>query len=189
MMRRKVLAGAASTALALMIAACSGTSEEAEISPGMEDMEMEEGAHEGMHHSGSGEVPEGLQTAVNPEFEVGSQVLVEANHMMGMQGTEATVSGAYDTTVYSISYTPEGGNPVEDHKWVVHEELDNPGEEPLEPGTEVTVNADHMDGMAGATATIDTAEETTVYTIDFVLPSGEEVVNHMWVTGDELSAE
>ncbi|AQQ54610.1 YdhK family protein [Planococcus lenghuensis] len=206
MINRKVSAGMTATVFVLSLAACSEAPEEAEGSLGMdmedgshegmdmekdpaEDMGMAEDAHEGMDHSGSAELPEGLQAAVDPAFEVGSQVFVETDHLMGMQGVEATISGAYDTAVYSISYTPEDGNPVENHKWVVHEELENPGPEPLEPGTEVTVIADHMAGMAGAAATIDTVEETTVYTIDYVTSSGEEVMNHMWVTGDELSAE
>lgn len=149
-----------------------------------EDMDMD------MDHSGPGEVPDGLQAAENPTYEIGSQVTVEADHMAGMQGVEATVSGAFDTTVYSISYTPtDGGEPVEDHKWVVHEELENPGEEPLQPGTEVTVNADHMDGMDGANVVIDSAEETTVYMIDYTASTGEEVTNHMWVTESEITAE
>ncbi|WP_088006875.1 YdhK family protein [Indiicoccus explosivorum] len=209
MVNRKVQLGVASAAFALTLAACSDTGAEPEISPESEEMEMAEGshegmdmgegsheemgmaegAHEGMEHAGSGEVPEGLRVAENPTFEVGSQVIVEADHMPGMQGVEATVSGAYDTVVYSISYTTESGETVDGHKWVIHEELEDPGEEPLEPGTEVVVTADHMEGMEGATATIDTAEETTVYTIDYVTASGEVVANHMWVTGDELSAE
>lgn len=182
MIRNRSLMGIASAALALTLAGCSEPEESAH-----EGIHMEEDSHAGMDHSSSGEVPDGLQAAENPAFEVGSQVLVEADHMAGMQGMEATVSGAYDTTVYSISYTPEGGEPVEGHKWVIYEELEKSGEEPLEPGAEVIVNAAHMEGMAGVTATIDTAEETTIYTIDYVTSSGEEVTNHMWVTGEELS--
>ncbi len=204
MIKRNLLMGTVSVALALTLSACSDSAEDGSATESHENMEMEEnmdedmpmdsGSDEDMHmdmdHSGSSEVPDGLRAAENPTYEVGSQVIVEADHMMGMQGVEATISGAFDTTVYSISYTPtDGSEPVEDHKWVVHEELENPGEEPLEPGAEVTVNANHMDGMDGADVVIDSAEETTVYTIDYTSSTGEEVINHMWVTEGELTTE
>ena len=50
---------------------------------------------------------------------------------------------------------------MEKHKWVVHEELEDPGEVPLEQGDEVVMNATHMEGMEGAAATVDSAEQTT----------------------------
>lgn len=156
-----------------------------------EDTENMEGMdHGNMNHSSSGEVPEGLKVAENPTYEVGSQAIIESDHMKGMKGTEATIVGAYHTTVYTISYTPTtGGERVQNHKWVIHEELQDPSDEPLEPGTEVTVNADHMEGMNGATATIDSADETTVYMVDFTpTTGGEEVKNHKWVTESELSS-
>ncbi|WP_058308792.1 YdhK family protein [Gracilibacillus massiliensis] len=144
--------------------------------------------HSDMNMSGSGEVPEDLQNASNPTYPEGSQAIINADHMKGMKGAEATIVGAYDTTVYTISYTPtNGGEKVTDHKWVIHEELENPGEKPLVTGEEATVIADHMKGMNGATAEIDSATETTVYMVDFELTtSGEKVTNHKWVTEDEL---
>lgn len=101
----------------------------------------------------------------------------------------AGLVGAYDTTVYTISNTPTtGGESVEDHKWVIHEELEGVGEEPLEPGTEVTVNAEHMEGMDVAKAVVDSAEQTTVYMVDFTpTTGGDEVKNNKWVTESELS--
>ena len=80
-----------------------------------------------------------------------------------------------------------GGPEVKDHKWVIHEELKDAGKEPLEPGTQAVVNADHMEGMKGATAVIDSAEQTTVYMVDFTTTTGEEVKNHKWVTESELA--
>ncbi|SHM64947.1 YdhK family protein [Gracilibacillus kekensis] len=144
--------------------------------------------HSDMNMSGSGEVPEDLQKASNPTYPEGSQAIINADHMKGMNGAEATIVGAYDTTVYAISYTPtNGGEKVTDHKWVIHEELENPGKESLVTGEEATVTADHMKGMKGATAEIDSATETTVYMVDFELTtSGEKVTNHKWVTEDEL---
>ena len=154
-----------------------------------------EGSHEEMNHGGShsssGEIPEGLKEATNPTFEVGSKATITNDHMKGMKDAEATIVGAYDTTVYTITYTPTtGGEKVEDHKWIIHEEIKDSAADPYKAGDEVIVEADHMEGMKGATAIIDSAEQTTVYMVDYIsTDSGEEVKNHMWVTESELSAE
>ncbi|KML44529.1 YdhK family protein [Cytobacillus firmus] len=186
------------TALLLLLGACSNANEENtenNESNETENTEETQGNMEGMDHSnmdmsGSGEVPEGLEEAASPTYEVGSKAIIESDHMPGMKGAEATIAGAYNTTVYTISYTPTtGGERVEDHKWVIHEELEGAGDEPLEPGEEVTVNADHMEGMDGAAAEIDSAEQTTVYMVDFTTTTdGKEVKNHKWVTESELSS-
>lgn len=45
--------------------------------------------------------------------------------MSGMNGSEATIYGAFDTTIYTVTYIPTTvGEPVEDHKWVIHEEIE-----------------------------------------------------------------
>lgn len=47
-----------------------------------------------------------------------------------------------------------------------------------------------MKGMDGATAVIDSAENTTVYMIDYTpTDGGTKVSNHKWVTESELSKE
>lgn len=195
MPKNKWMMGMLSLVAAVTLSACntdSGTSEEPmEMDNTTEENTSGDSGHMNMEHSGSGEVPEGLQEAENPTFEVGSQAIIETDHMEGMKGAEATIAGAYDTTVYAVTYTPtDGGEPVENHKWVIHEELENPGDDSLEPGDEATITADHMEGMDGAAATIDSAEETTVYMVDFVpATGGEEVTNHKWVTESELSPE
>lgn len=201
MIKNKILMTTMATITALTLAACSDIEEDA-INPADPDNqvdmteEMDEAMDEGMDHgdmdhSSSGEVPEGLAAAENPTFEVGSQAVINADHMPGMDGAEATIVGAYDTTVYALSFTPTtGGDPIENHKWIIHEELEGAGDAPLAAGDEAIIAADHMEGMDGATATIDSAEETTVYMVDFTTSdSGEEVVNHKWVTESELSAE
>lgn len=202
MVKNKILLGLLSIFAVFLMAACgNGETQPNEESQSTEtesrsekEMDMESHSEGHMEHSAdemssSGEVPEDLKEAENPTYEVGSRTIIEAEHMQGMDGAEATISGAFDTTVYTVSYTPtNGGDPVEDHKWVIHEELEGPGEAPLEPGTEVTLDADHMKGMDGATATIDSAEETTVYMVDFVTTdTEEEVQNHKWVTESELA--
>lgn len=150
---------------------------------------MDGNDHSGMDMSGSGDVPEGLKSAENPPFAVGDTAVITEAHMPGMEGAEATIVGAYDTVAYSISYDPmHGGERVKDHKWIIHEEIEGAQDDPYEVGDEVEVNAEHMSGMGGTTATIDSVEETTVYMVDFTLESGEEVTNHKWVTEEELSA-
>ena len=202
MKKQKVVLGISSMLLIFLLSACANGGEpsqnenadnETETQENVNNSEEESDStgemdHSEMNHSG-GEVPQGLTEAENPTYPVGSKVILHADHMAGMNGAEATVSGAFDTTVYSVTYTPTtGGEPVEDHKWVVHEEIENPSEESYKPGDEVVLNAEHMSGMDGATATIDTAEQTTVYMVDYTdEETGEQITNHMWVTEDELS--
>lgn len=142
-----------------------------------------------MNHGSSGEVPEGLKKAENPKYVEGSKVVMHTNHMKGMNGAEATIVGAYDTTAYVVSYTPTtGGEEVKNHKWVVQEEIKEADDKTLQPGTEVTLEADHMPGMKGAKGKIESAEKTTVYTVDYKPTTGGEIVkNHKWVTESELS--
>ncbi len=175
-----------------VMAACStpednehnGHNEEEEVHV---DEHADEHAH--MDHSSSGEVPDELAVAENPTYEVGSKALITDGHMPGMEGAEATIVGAFDTYVYAVSYDPTtGGDREINHKWVIHEELADVGAEPLEVGDEVVLEAEHMAGMQGALAEVDSVERTFVYMVDFVLTTtGEEVENHKWVTEEELS--
>src|SRR5699024_962728 len=144
----------------------------------------EAGAHD--HDPDGGPAPEGIQEATDPRYPVGEAVILNTDHMPGMDGAEATISAAFDTTTYSVSYPPtDGGDPVTDHKWVVHEELDDPGEAPLAPRSETVLNADHMSGMKGAEATIDSSTDETVYMVDFEM-DGMEMTNHKWVVESEI---
>jgi len=207
MVKEKMMMGALSIVTALALSACNADPSPADAPVDMdeqmddhmgensddmndqmdENMDDEDGHM--MDHSGSGEVPDDLQEAQDPEYAVGTQAIITTDHMNGMKDAEATIVGAYDTTVYAVSYTPAGGGePVENHKWVIHEELENAGDAPFEEGDEVVLNADHMQGMDGVTATVDSAEQMTVYMIDFnATDSGEKVTNHKWVTEDELA--
>ncbi|WP_299092713.1 YdhK family protein [uncultured Metabacillus sp.] len=199
-MKKKISVGIATILFASILSACGSNTEEAEQENNTEmnassEERMEndhaEMDHANMDHSSSGEVPEGLKEAENPTYKVGSQAILETDHMEGMKGATATIVGAYETTVYVVTYTPTtGGDKVEGHKWVIHEEIKNAGEDPLEAGSEVTLEADHMEGMNEATAVIESAEETTVYMVDYTPTNGgEEVKNHKWVTESELSPE
>lgn len=206
MKKNRILTGILSISAATLLAACStdtGSQESAAESEAssIESMaeessmsgmdEIEGNDMEGMVHDDSGEIPEGLKEAENPTYNVGETATITDGHMEGMEGAEATIVGAFDTVAYEVSYDPTNGGPREEnHKWVIHEEIADAGEEPFEPGDEVTLEANHTEGMEGATATIDDAKSTTVYMIDYQpTTGGEEVKNHKWVTDSELSAE
>lgn len=172
--------------------ASAPASAETTASPSASDAHEGHEGHEGMggaghqHNPDGGPAPEGIVEANDPTYPVGSTVTLTADHMPGMQGSEATITGAFDTTAYSVTYTPtSGGEPVVDHKWVVQEELQNPGEPPLPDGTEVVLTADHMAGMQGAEATIESSTDETVYMVD-VEADGMKMTNHKWVVESEV---
>ena len=183
------------TSLFLLMGACSqsdegkqGLENNEELHNNQQSHDLEEDDHAGMSHSGSKEVPEDLKVAEDSTFKVGDKAILRDGHMEGMIGAEATIVGAYDTTAYSISYTPTNGKErVENHKWVVHEEIKDSGEKPLRPGTKAVTTASHMEGMKGTTVTIESAKPGTVYMINYKPTNGgEAVTNHKWVTEDEL---
>lgn len=146
-----------------------------------------QGGHDGMDHpADGGPVPEGMAQATDPTYPVGTEVTLTADHMEGMNGATATIVGAYDTYTYAIDYTPtDGSDPVLDHKWVVQEELKDVGDDRLDDGTEVTVTADHMQGMRGTTATIASSTDETVYVVDYEA-DGMKMTNHKWVVESEI---
>lgn len=126
--------------------------------------------HEGMEHDESGEIPEGLAEAENPTYPEGSEVTIQTDHMPGMMGSTGEVVGAFDSIAYEITYNDtKTGEEVANHKWVVHEEVENAQDEPYQAGDEVVLEAYHMPGMQGATATIDSAEDTAVYMVTSTL--------------------
>ncbi|MEH7455261.1 YdhK family protein [Gottfriedia acidiceleris] len=176
---KKITVGVLSLITALVLYGCGNSNNDSE-------MKMD---HSKMEHSGSSEVPKGLKVAENPTYKVGSKATITEGHMEGMKGAEATIVGAYDTIAYAVTYTPtNGGEKVPNHKWVIQEEIKEANTKQFEPGAEVTLNADHMKGMKGAKVTIDSAEHTTVYMIDFKPTNGGETVkNHKWLTESELS--
>jgi hypothetical protein len=104
MKSKKMLIGIVSLISAFTLSACAGGNEEA--NPNEEINESAGMDHSGMNHSSSGEVSEDLKVAKNPTYEVGSKVIIEEGHMEGMEGADATIVGAYETTAYAISYTP-----------------------------------------------------------------------------------
>lgn len=151
---------------------------------------MDGKSHSDVTNSTWGEIPKGLKEAKNPKFPVGSKVIIQAEHFKGMKGVEATIVGAYETTVYSISYTPTTNlAPKENDKWFVKEEIKGFGDKTLVQGADVIINVDRKEGMKGAAGVIDTAEKTIVYMVDFLLADGRQVKNYKWLKESELSAK
>lgn len=184
MMKKQLWMGLALSAT--ILGACT---EEEEVKVKDSGTHEESTDHSSMSHSSDGSVPDDLLVANNPTYAVGDKALMTTDHMGGMNGAEATIVGAYETTVYAVTYTPTtGGEKVENHKWVIHEELEGVEDSPAAVGDTVKLNADHMEGMDGAEATVDSAEQTIIYMVDYTSTAGEEVKNHKWVTEDELTS-
>lgn len=187
---RTLLAAAVALALAVpALAACTPSNENAGEAGGTSQSAASPATHDHSmmeHPADGGPAPAGIREAANPAFPVGSKVTLAADHMPGMDGADATVVGAYDTRTYAVSYTPtDGGAPVHNHKWVVQEEIEGAGDATLDDGSKVVLTADHMPGMKGAEATIDSSTEQTVYMVDYTA-DGMEMTNHKWVVEDEI---
>ncbi|WP_370893357.1 YdhK family protein [Janibacter sp. GXQ6167] len=182
--RLGAVVGAGLLSVAVVLAGCAGDNADEDSPAGSS---QEHGEHGGMDHpADGGPVPEGMTEATDPAYPVGTEVTLAADHMEGMDGATATIVGAYDTYTYSVDYTPTtGGDPITDHRWVVQEELADAGDERLADGTEVTLDAAHMDGMDGATATVASSTEETVYVVDFEA-GGMTMTNHKWVVESEI---
>ncbi|MFY9902630.1 MAG: YdhK family protein [Trichococcus sp.] len=199
MKQRKILMSLFSLSATVLLAACSSQTNTEDVSVEVESVSMESmveepstSSSEGMGdmvHDDSGVIPEGLMEAGNPTYKIGDSVIIQAGHMEGMEDAEAKIIGAFDTIVYEVSYDPTNGDPrVENHQWVIQEEIMDAGTEPFTIGSEVMLEADHTEGMSGATATIDAAETTTVYMVDYIdTVTKETIKNHKWVTEQELA--
>ncbi|WP_341855218.1 YdhK family protein [Brachybacterium sp. GPGPB12] len=195
-MQRRLRTGLAAGALgvALVLAGCaSGADDDQQTDPSATEEHQghggnnaESGDEEMEHPMDGGPAPEGIAEASEPTYPVGTEVRLTADHMEGMEGATATISGAFDTYTYSVNYTPAGGgDPVTDHKWVVQEEIEDAGDELLADGTEVTLLAEHMEGMEGVKATIASSTDETVYMVDYET-DGMKMTNHKWVVESEI---
>lgn len=170
---------AAATALAVV-----GCASESDDAPAEHADHAVHSEHE--HPADGGPAPAGIAEATDPTYPVGTEVTLTADHMPGMDGATATISGAFDTTAYAVSYTPtDGGDPVTNHKWVVQEELEGVGDEELAPGDTAVMTAGHMPGMQGAEATVDASTDETVYMVDIDSPE-MTMKRHKWVVESEI---
>ena len=85
------------------------TSETATQSSEETGMNDQMGAEGHDHPADGGQPPAGIAAEENPTYPVDTEVVLTADHMPGMEGAEATIAGAFDTTTYSVSYTPTDG--------------------------------------------------------------------------------
>lgn len=80
-----------------------------------------------------------------------------------------------------------------------HDDMDHPADggpvpdgmvdatDPTYPvGSEVTLTANHMHGMDGATATIVGAYDTYTYSVDYTPEESSPVLDHKWVVQEEI---
>lgn len=196
-MRKRLTAALAAGVLggSLVLTGCAGGSQEPSATGGHQGhgaSSSASGSDGGVgdstmeHPMDGGPAPAGITDAATPEYPVGTEVKLTADHMDGMDGAKATIVGAYDTYTYAVNFTPTtGGDPVKDHKWVVQEEIEDAGDQRIADGTEVTLDAEHMEGMKGAKATIASSTDETVYMVDYEA-GGMKMTNHKWVVESEI---
>ena len=102
----------ASLGIIVFLGACSNQSESNNSKSTNEEStstaSSEMNSMEGMNHEGM--VPSSMKDAANPKFPVGSNVILLGDHMEGMKGANAQVVGAFDTTMYEVSYEPKLGD-------------------------------------------------------------------------------
>jgi hypothetical protein len=134
-----------------------------------------------------------LTPAANPKYPVGAQVVIETDHMPGMQGAKGVISGAYDTTLYAVDYTASDGTRIENHRWVVAEEIVNDAGKSWQVGDAVTLaGKGHMESMGGAgmQAVIRQVAPGPAYMVDYdPVGGGARVTNHQWMAEFELGAD
>lgn len=107
----------------------------------------------------------------------GSDAVEEETNHEEMNHSESTEEASHEEMNHSSSAeVPEG-----------LKEAENPA---FKIGSQAIIRDGHMEGMKGAKAVIESAEQTTVYMIDYTPTNGgEKVTNHKWVTESELSAK
>ncbi|WP_322612330.1 YdhK family protein [Dermacoccus abyssi] len=194
-MRKRLMTTVAAGVLggALVLSGCSTGGDQDQATPSSTSQHAGHGSSGGSSDSGGmehpmdgGPAPEGIEKAASPKYPVGTEVTLTADHMEGMDGAPATIAGAFDTYTYAVNFTPTtGGDPVKDHKWVVQEEIEDAGDQRIADGTEVTLEAEHMEGMKGAKATIASSTDETVYMVDYE-SDGMTMTNHKWVVESEI---
>ena len=109
--------------------------------------------------------------------------------------TGCSTGGGQDQGTPSTTSQHEGHGSSSDSGGMEHPMDGGPAPEGIETaasptypvGTEVTLTADHMEGMDGANAMIAGAYDTYTYAVDFT-PSagGEPVKDHKWVVQQEI---
>src|SRR5699024_10641741 len=102
-----------------VLAACGGNEESTPNNNSNSEMETSENnenannddsnessTHDEMDPSSSEEVLDELEDAVSPKYEEERKEIIETDHMSNMNCDKATIYNDYETTSYTISYTP-----------------------------------------------------------------------------------
>lgn len=155
---------------------------------GAQAMDGTAGAHGSMGAHAMTPV-EDLTPAANPLYPVGSEVVIETDHMAGMQGARGVVSGAFDATLYAVDYVSDAGEAIRNHRWVIAGEIEGRAGRAFAVGDRVTLGEGHMGGLGGAgkAAVIVRAVAGPAYMVDYdPTDGGARVVNHQWVAEFEL---
>lgn len=132
-----------------------------------------------------------LVKSENALYPVGTEVVIETDHMSGMMEARGIVSGAFDTTLYAVNYTDADGMAVDNHRWVISEEIEGSVGKTFQVGDTVTLGQGHMGSMGGAgqSAVITQVVEGPAYMVDYDPTDGSaRVVNHQWVAEFELAS-
>jgi len=108
-------------------------------------------------------VPEGLEEGESPTYEVDSIAIIEDDHRR-CEGCRSNYSSCIrHYGIYCFVNSNNWGKQVENHKWVIHDEIKEAGDDPFQTGSEVVIEAGHMEGMKGANAQIDSGKDDCVY--------------------------
>lgn len=146
-------------------------------------------AHEGMDHHAVTPT-DTFASAEDPAYPVGTEVILLADHMPGMAGAVARISGAFDTVLYAVNYTnADTGEEILWHRWVIQEEIEGSSDEPYQVGDQVVLLPGHISGMGGEGVQAEIVEVVAgvAYMVDFTPTDGTEPVqNHQWVSEEEL---
>lgn len=134
-------------------------------------------------------IPKGLKLSKYAKYKKNTPVIIKANHMKGMYNAKGKVDGGYYTHLYMINYRSTINHKlVKNHKWVITKELRPTYKgEKFTKGAKVISKANHMPGMYNAKATIKAIMHGPAYMIDYSPSKDETIVNHKWVTQDELA--
>ncbi|USI92968.1 YdhK family protein [Rhodococcus pyridinivorans] len=105
-------------------------------------------------------------------------------------GQDPSTSGSHQSHASASSSPSDDGM---DHSTMEHPMDGGPAPAGIEKatspkysvGTEVTLTADHMEGMDGTKATIAGSTDETVYMVDYEA-GGMKMTNHKWVVESEI---
>ncbi|UDM31896.1 DUF1541 domain-containing protein [Lentilactobacillus laojiaonis] len=64
------------------------------------------------------------ETDDSPALSIGSKITIEANHMPGMRGAEATIVDSQEGNIYIVDVPAyEGQKPMMNHRWFMQDEM------------------------------------------------------------------